>query len=75
MQVARRDRYTTSTLVIHNVNPSESILITGVRYYDHSGTQLKDYIDAPLSFGPFASASFVVDIGDDRGGVGANFIV
>lgn len=75
MQVARRDRYATSTLVIHNVNPSESILITGVRYYDHSGTQLKDYIDGPLSFGPFASASFVVDIGDDRGGVGANFIV
>jgi hypothetical protein len=75
MQVARRDRYATSTLVIHNVNPSKSILITSVRYYDHSGTQLKDYIDGPLSLGPFASASFVVDIGDDRGGVGANFIV
>jgi hypothetical protein len=64
-----------STLVIHNVNPSKSILITSVRYYDHSGTQLKDYIDGPLSLGPFASASFVVDIGEDRGGVGANFIV
>jgi hypothetical protein len=64
-----------STLVIHNVNPSKSIRITSVRYYDHSGAQLKDYIDGPLSIGPFASASFVVDIGEDRGGVGANFIV
>ena len=64
-----------STLVIHNVNPSRAIQVTTVRYYDHAGTKLKDYIDAPRSLGPFASASFVVDITEDRGGVGANFIV
>jgi len=64
-----------STLVIHNVDPSKSIRITSVRYYDHSGRHLKEYIDGPLSLGPFASANFVVDIGEDRGGVGANFIV
>ena len=64
-----------STLVIHNVDPSASILITSVRYYDHTGTELKEYIDAPRSLGPFASVSFVVDIKEDHGGVGANFIV
>jgi hypothetical protein len=64
-----------STLVVHNVNPAKSIRVTSVRYYDHSGAQLKDYVDDPLALGPFASASFVVDIGEDRGGVGANFIV
>ena len=64
-----------STLAIHNVDPSKSIRITSVRYYDHAGTKLKDYIDVPRSLGPFASASFVVDIREDRGGVGANFIV
>jgi hypothetical protein len=64
-----------STLVIHNVDPSKSIRITSVRYYDHSGKQLKEHIEDPLSLGPFASTSFVVDIRDDQGGVGANFIV
>ena len=64
-----------STLAIHNVDPSKAIDITSVRYYDHAGTKLKDYIDVPRSLGPFASASFVVDIAEDRGGVGANFIV
>ena len=64
-----------STLAIHNVDPSKSIRITSVRYYDHSGAKLKDYIDDPRSLGPFASASFLVDITEDRGGVGANFIV
>ena len=64
-----------STLAIHNVDPSKAIDITSVRYYDHAGTKLKDYIDVPRSLGPFASASFVVDITEDRGGVGANFIV
>ncbi|ESQ16858.1 MAG: hypothetical protein N838_25140 [Thiohalocapsa sp. PB-PSB1] len=64
-----------STLAIHNVDPSSAIHITSVRYYDHAGAKLKDYIDAPRSLGPFASANFVVDITEDRGGVGANFIV
>jgi hypothetical protein len=49
--------------------------VTSVRYYDHSGAKIKEYTDEPLTLGPFASANFVVDIGEDRGGVGANFIV
>lgn len=64
-----------STLAIHNVDPSKSIQLTSVRYYDHAGTQLKEYIDDPRSLEPFASANFVLDIGEDRGGVGANFVV
>jgi hypothetical protein len=64
-----------STLVIHNVDPSKPIQVTSVRYYDHSGAEIKEYTDEPLTLGPFASANFVVDIGEDRGGVGANFIV
>lgn len=64
-----------STLAIHNVDPTRPIVITSVRYYDHSGVKLRDYIADPRSLGPFASMSFVVDINEDRGGVGANFIV
>jgi hypothetical protein len=64
-----------STLVIHNIDPSKPIQVTSVRYYDHSGAQIKEYTDEPLTLGPFASANFVVGIGEDRGGVGANFIV
>jgi hypothetical protein len=64
-----------STLVIHNVDRSKPIQVTSVRYYDHSGAQIKEYTDEPLTLGPYASANFVVGIGEDRGGVGANFIV
>ena len=64
-----------STLAIHNVDPDGSIVVTRVSYYDHSGAKVRDYIDDPRPLGPFASASFVVDISEDRGGVGANFIV
>ena len=64
-----------STLVIHNIDPSKPIQVTSVRYYDHSGAQIKEYTDEPITLGPFASANFVVGIGEDRGGVGANFIV
>jgi len=64
-----------STLVIHNVDPTKSMQVTSVRYYDHSGAEIKEYIDEPRMLGPFASANFVVDLGEDRGGVGANFIV
>jgi hypothetical protein len=64
-----------STLVIHNVDPSEPIQVTSVRYYDHSGAEIREYTDEPLTLGPLGSANFVVDIGEDRGGIGANFIV
>jgi hypothetical protein len=64
-----------STLVIHNVDPTKSMQVTSVRYYDHSGAKIKEYTAQPLTLGPFASANFVVGIGEDRGGVGANFIV
>jgi hypothetical protein len=64
-----------STLVIHNVDPSKPIQVTSVRYYDHSGAEIEEYTDEPLKIRPFASANFVVGIGEDRGGVGANFIV
>jgi hypothetical protein len=63
-----------STLAIHNVDPSCAIHITSIRYYDHARTKLKDYIDVPHSLGPFASASFVVDINEDRGGVGLTLL-
>lgn len=64
-----------STLCIHNVDPSKAMQVTSVRYYDHSGVPINEYTDEPLTLRPFASANFVVDIGEDRGGVGANFIV
>jgi hypothetical protein len=64
-----------STLVIHNVDLGKTIRVTSVRYYDHSCTHLKEYIDDPHPLGPFACANFVVDIREDQGGVGANFIV
>jgi hypothetical protein len=41
-----------STLVIHNVDPSKPIQVTSVRYYDHSGAQIKEYTDEPLTLGP-----------------------
>jgi hypothetical protein len=63
------------TSTVHNVAPSTTIDIASVRDYGHAGTKLEDYLDAPRSLGPSASVSFVVGINEDRGGVGASFIV
>lgn len=64
-----------STLVIHNIDPIHSIELTAVSFHDETGNQVEAFLAAPLELGPFASADFLTEIRDDRGGIGANYLL
>lgn len=64
-----------ATLSIRNPNPSASIQIREVDYFDSEGTLLRSYLDGRRKLGPLASTYVVIEEGDRSGGVGANFIV
>ena len=74
---ADRDRLLrlTVTLAIHNSDPNHGIVLRAVRYYDTNGELVTDYLDAPVEVGPMATAGYVVEKEDVRGGWGANFVV
>ncbi|MGR3637612.1 MAG: DUF3124 domain-containing protein [Shimia sp.] len=64
-----------STLVIHNIDPSRSIMITRIEYFDQNGALLKSFVSAPRELTAFESMRALVPIGSFKDGVGANFIV
>lgn len=64
-----------STLVIHNVDPMHSIELTAVSFHDETGKLVEEFLAAPLVLTPFASKDFLTEIRDDRGGIGANYLL
>ncbi len=73
-QENRRERLA-STLVVHNVDPESEISLERVAYYDQAGQLLTELLAAPVTLGSLESKSFLTAISDDKGGVGANYIV
>lgn len=65
----------TTTLSIRNVDPYRSLIISRVSYYDSKGNLVQQYIDSEVEVESLASISYVIEKGDLRGGVGANFLV
>lgn len=63
------------TLSIHNVNPDESIEVTGVAYFNTDGRRLRDFVEEPVVLGPLATKQYVIPRADTSGGTGANFLV
>ncbi|HEX8298426.1 MAG TPA: DUF3124 domain-containing protein [Rubricoccaceae bacterium] len=63
------------TLSVRNTDALTSIAVSGVRYYDTAGELVEAYVDRPRRLGPLATAEFVVDANDVRGGSGASFVV
>jgi hypothetical protein len=63
------------TISIRNTDPGQAIVLNEVRYHDSDGNLVKAYLDHPVRLGPLASAEFLVEQQDTRGGAGANFIV
>lgn len=72
---AGRTMNLTSTLSVRNTSPADSISLLTVDYYDKDGGLVESYVDGEQALGPLSSTAFVVEEGDTRGGVGANFIV
>ena len=63
------------TLSVRNTDPERSITLTEVSYFDTDGAVVERYITEPRVLGPMASTDFFVGQSDDRGGIGANFVV
>ena len=64
-----------ATLSVRNVDPNNPIALKSVKYFDTQGTLIKEYLDEELAVAALATASFLVEKRDIRGGSGANFIV
>lgn len=64
-----------TTLSIRNTDPSASLRITSIDYYDTNGKMVRRYLDKPLELGPLASTYTHIEERDVSGGFGAKFIV
>jgi hypothetical protein len=66
-----------STLSIRNVNLDGEFYITRLEYYDTEGNILKEIkaSELPIKVNNLETKNHVIALYDDRGGVGANFIL
>ena len=63
------------TLSIRNADREHPVVIASVRYFDHDGKLIHDYLKKPLRVGPMAAVEFFVKESDTSGGVSASFLV
>ncbi|WP_158633577.1 DUF3124 domain-containing protein [Tautonia sociabilis] len=63
------------TLSVRNTDPATPIVIASIRYFDTSGTLVRNDLSQPVRLGPLATAEVVVRERDLSGGSGANFLV
>lgn len=64
-----------ATLSIRNTDPSHSIVLTAVDYYDTNGELIRQYVENPVALKPMASTDFFIERDNVSGGSGANFLV
>jgi hypothetical protein len=65
----------TITLSVRNTSLKAPLFLRSVRYYNSSGTQVKEYTQGNLRLAPLATTEFLIPQQDNAGGSGANFIV
>lgn len=70
-----RDFQLAVTLSIRNVDQNRPLIVTSVRYYDHDGRLIQNYLKKPIRVGPLASVEFLVKEKDTSGGTSASFLV
>lgn len=64
-----------ANLSIRNTDPTASLRITAIDYYDTDGKLVRRYLERARSLGPLASSDVHIEERDVSGGFGANFIV
>jgi hypothetical protein len=64
-----------ATVSVRNTSSVHPITLQWVRYYDSSGTKVRDYLDKPSALPPLGSVEFVIQRADTAGGPGANFLI
>ena len=63
------------TLSVRNVDPTATVRLTHVDYFDTSGHRVRRYLTRPRTLRPLETADFLVETLDETGGSGANFLV
>ena len=71
----KRPIHLEATLSIRGTDPSASLRITAIDYYDTDGRLVRRYLNSPKLLPPLASTHVVIGEKDSSGGIGANFIV
>lgn len=64
-----------ATLSIRNTDPSASLRLTAIDYFDTGGKLVRRHIEKPFILGPLASTYIHIGEKDTTGGFGANFVV
>jgi len=64
-----------TTVSIRNVDPAHAITITSLKYYGTDGSFISDFTDHPVVLAPLATAEYLVEKKEIRGGSGANFLL
>lgn len=65
----------TVTLSIRNIDPSNSLEVSEIGYYESEGKLEKKLIEKPVLVKPFESIRYVIPEKDKSGGSGANFLI
>lgn len=65
----------TTTVSVRNTSRTNEIRVVKVEYYNTHGELLRSYIDEPVVMKPLESMRYIVNLDDDAGGSGANFII
>jgi hypothetical protein len=63
------------TLSVHNVDPNNSVTLRFVDYFDTGGRRVRRYLERPRPLRPHETTDFFVEVMDETGGVGANFVI
>lgn len=63
------------TLSVRNVDPRHHVVLHYVDYYDTPGHLVRRYLEAPEELGPLGTKEYSVELFDDTGGSGANFLI
>jgi hypothetical protein len=65
----------TCTLSLRNTDMARPIEVIAVDYYDSYGKKLRSFLEDPLTIRPLATSRYILDVSEQKGGSGANFIV
>ena len=60
---------------IRNTDPSRGLRLASVQYHDSTGKLLREYLQEPTTIEPLGTRDYFVELHDDSGGSGANFLV
>ncbi len=62
-------------VAIRNTDPNHPMRVTSARYFDSKGKFLREYLAAPVEVPPMGTKDLFVELHDDSGGSGANFMI